>query len=257
MSEPERVRAIRGKRDAAWSWLGSASLHVVAVASALAAQWAGLWSAVESSAPAPPQLVFVGGLATRARPLADDNALEAEARLAVTPSDPRDESARSPVGGSALRERLERSVDDANQLTLDEQLEALRRRSAELGRVSTVESIDDLAGRFSRLLGTPPRAEAPAAESPAGEFDFTTAQLHDVRKESRADGSVVYRTVLLDAAGRVMETEVDAATGEQLAKIFELIRGNPLLERVYRKIVMSLLDELTRPSPQSQRTRSP
>ena len=64
---------------------------------------------------------------------------------------------------------------------------------------------------------------------------------------SRQDSETEARfSVLLDAAGRTRETELTAAEGEQLYKTWELIKANPLLEKVYRGIVMQLLDKLDR-----------
>jgi hypothetical protein len=46
-----------------------------------------------------------------------------------------------------------------------------------------------------------------------------------------------------------MESEMTAAEGESAYKTFELIKSNPLLERVYRGVVMSLLDKVLKPNP--------
>ena len=54
---------------------------------------------------------------------------------------------------------------------------------------------------------------------------------------------------MLDAHGRTLETPLDAAEGERLFGIFELIKSNPLLERVYRGVVLSLLDKLMKAPP--------
>jgi hypothetical protein len=63
------------------------------------------------------------------------------------------------------------------------------------------------------------------------------------------DGKFKYTAVLIDSAGRTQETEMNAAEGESAFKTFELIKQNPLLERVYRGVVMSLLDKMLKPGP--------
>jgi hypothetical protein len=83
----------------------------------------------------------------------------------------------------------------------------------------------------------------------AGDFDFDSAQLHDMRREMREDGTFKYTAILLDAEGRTQETEMTATEGESAYKTFELMKQNPLLERLYRGVVMSLLDKVLRPAP--------
>ena len=46
-----------------------------------------------------------------------------------------------------------------------------------------------------------------------------------------------------------MDQELGIEEGEQLYRTFQLIKKNPLLEKVYRQVVMGLLDKLTQPTP--------
>lgn len=145
-----------------------------------------------------------------------------------------------------LNRRITDSVDDANQLSPDQQRDRLRQLAGQLNDVATDKSVEQLTGTLQQALGVAPRAVRPAEKPVDGEFDFKTAQLHDVRREPLEGGGFRYVTVLLDAAGRTNETELSAAEGEQLYKTWELIKANPLLEKVYRGIVMQLLDKLDR-----------
>ena len=138
------------------------------------------------------------------------------------------------------------AIAEAERHTTDEQFERLRTLTEELNRTGSEESVAELATKFQKWLGTDKRAAAPVAGA-SGEFDLGTAQLHDVRRDANPDGSYAYTSVLVDAAGRQMETSMTVAEGENLFRIMELIKANPLLERVYRSVVMSLLDKLTRP----------
>ena len=148
-------------------------------------------------------------------------------------------AAKNFLGGKVLE-----SITSAEQQSADENRERLKGLSNQLNQVATVESVENVSAHLSKLLGTGPRATAPAKEPIPGEFDLDTAQLHDVRREMLADGSFKYVAILIDAAGRTQETEMAATEGESAFKTFELIKQNPLLERVYRGVVMSLLDKM-------------
>ena len=172
---------------------------------------------------------------------------DGRSQLARTKSD-RDPLA-APVAtltANELNRRINDSVDDASQLSPDQQRDRLRQLAGQLNDVATDKSVEQLTGTLQQALGVAPRAVRPAEKPVDGEFDFKTAQLHDVRREPLEGGGFRYVTVLLDAAGRTNETELTAAEGEQLYKTWELIKANPLLEKVYRGIVMQLLDKLDR-----------
>jgi hypothetical protein len=48
----------------------------------------------------------------------------------------------------------------------------------------------------------------------------------------------------LDAQGRTVEVEMGQSDGERMYVTMERIKANPLLERVYRQIVMPVIDQL-------------
>lgn len=147
-----------------------------------------------------------------------------------------------------VRLRVERAIDDARQLDSGQQLDRLKELSGELNKVSTEESLDQLTTQLQGFLGLKPRANRPADQPAEGPFDIATAQINDVRREELKEGGFKYFAILLDAAGRTQETEIDEETGEQLYRTFELIKTNPLLEKVYRQVVMSLLDKIIDPA---------
>lgn len=145
---------------------------------------------------------------------------------------------------SIVQRRVEQSIEQANRLAPEQKLERLSELSGELNKVSTEESLDQLTTQLQGLLGLKPRATEPAEKGAEGPFDMTTAQIHDVRRQELKEGGFLYFAILLDAAGRQQETELDEETGAQLHRTFELIKANPLLEKVYRQVVMSLLDKI-------------
>ena len=163
----------------------------------------------------------------------------------------RDQSPKTadPLSPDAIvQRRVKRAIDDARQLDSRQQLDRLGELSGELNKVSTEESLDQLTTQLQGFLGLKPRATRPTEQPAAGPFDMSTAQIHDVRRVELKEGGFKYLAILLDSAGRQMETEIDEETGEQLHRTFELIKTNPLLEKVYRQVVMSLLDKIIQPA---------
>ena len=250
-----------------WSWRLSLLLHGSVFAFALAAFLADVplaaysGSAEATSRPvgeftdAAPVLVTIEGLQA-ARPTGAELAESEIARLAAELPPPElaaellDPVAASTSAASGwLHRRVLDEVAAAERLSQDDQRERLAALGGELEQISSAESVDAISRRLSGLFGTASRATQPAAEPVPGEFDYDTAQLHDVKRTERADGGYDYVAVLLDAAGRTMESALAEAEGEQLYKTFQLIKANPLLERVYRGVVMSLFDKLMRQQP--------
>lgn len=152
------------------------------------------------------------------------------------------------VPETIVRRRVERAIEEADEVGTEENLKRLDRLSGQLEKVATDQSVAELNEKLKRWLGTKPRATEPAKEPVAGPFDIATAQVHDVRREG--DDKTMYRyvAVLLDAEGRQMDQELGIEEGEQLYRTFQLIKKNPLLEKVYRQVVMGLLDKLTQPT---------
>lgn len=153
------------------------------------------------------------------------------------------------AASSFLDAQVARAIRDAEHKSDEDNLERLRNLSGQIDKVATEESVAQVTTQISKLLGVGERATAPAKEPVAGEFDLDSAQLHDVRREMLEDGTFKYVAVLVDSAGRMQDTEMNAAEGESAFKTFELIKQNPLLERVYRGVVMSLLDKMLKPNP--------
>ena len=155
-------------------------------------------------------------------------------------NDPRDQS----TALTDVKARIESAITAAQQRPIEEQHDRLQELTKRLNSVSTEQSVDELTGRLQQALGTTSRATAPKEKPASGPFDTKTAQLHEVRREEMTDGEFRYLVVLVDAAGRSFETELGPAEGEQLYRTWQLIKKNPLLERVYRGVVMQLLDKL-------------
>lgn len=249
-----------------WSWRLSLLLHT----SALAALFGAFLVEVSLSPPlvggqsqlaavaqheaVPPLIVMIAGMNDErpsAAELADAEidrlAREAPpAELARELLDPA--AGASPAAAAWVQQRMLDEIAAAERTSTAEQQQRLAQLGQQLERISAPDSVDAINGKLGALLGTTGRATQPAAEPVAGDFDFDTAQLHDVKRTEKAGGGYDYVAILLDAAGRTMDSSLTEAEGEQLYKTFEIIKANPLLERIYRGVVMSLVDKLARPA---------
>jgi hypothetical protein len=164
-----------------------------------------------------------------------------------------DEDDKAPAN---IREQIKKSVAALEQLSDAERLQALDAAASRLARISSEESIDKVADRLQSWLGLTPRAVQSVAEDltsqedaaePAateGEFDFKTAQLHDVRRVVMPNKRPQYLCVLLDTRGRTMEVPLSDAEGEPIYALMQKIKAHPLLEKIYRRIAMPLLDQM-------------
>jgi len=153
-------------------------------------------------------------------------------------SDPAD------VTTEMVETRLDEVVEESKELSDEEKLARLDQLSDRLPQVSSETSINAMAGALQALLGTEGRAEKPAEEPVGGDFDFDTAQFHDIKRIPKGDGGWRYISVLLDAEGRTIEIELNEEDGRLVYETMERIKANPLLAQVYRQIAMPLFDRM-------------
>jgi hypothetical protein len=143
-----------------------------------------------------------------------------------------------------VRQSIKQAGDAASKRSPEDLLNRLDGLGGTLGRVSDEDRVQELAGRFGDWLNTTRRATEPAREPVAGRFDADSAQIHDVLREVDQDGMTRYFAILVDASGRTEKVPLDMSDGERLYKTMALIKKHPLLEAVYRDVVMAFLDKL-------------
>lgn len=163
---------------------------------------------------------------------------------AVREGQPTSAPDRTASAGSFVEQQIERSIDSSRQRSDVENLDRLARLSRELRSTTRRESVDEMSNFLGGLIQ--PRAEQPVADTASRPFDVDTAQLHDVKRETVDSGGKRYIAVMIDAEGVTKEVELDVENGEQLYRTMKLIRSNPLMEHIYRKIVMGILDNMLR-----------
>ncbi|MFM7842824.1 MAG: hypothetical protein ACKPEY_01150 [Planctomycetota bacterium] len=162
--------------------------------------------------------------------------------IEITPPDEEALDDPAAVADSVLQRRVTATVESAQALPAEQQREQLEELAQRLGQVSSERSVEEVTGRLRQALGVKPRATEPSAEPVAGEFDVSTAQLHAVERLEVEGEELSYKLVLVDADGRRQEQQL-GPEGESLYKTWQLIQKNPLLGRIYRGIVMQLLDQ--------------
>lgn len=155
----------------------------------------------------------------------------------------------SPVANERLkqltRKRLEEEVKRAESLDSDQQLRKLQNASKRLSQLSSDKSVGEMSEQLRKVLDLSERATQPVANGGANDrFDPDSAQLHDVLKVTDESGNDRYVAILLDAQGLTSELPLSEDEGKKLHRMMQLIKSNPLLERVYRELAMPLLDQL-------------
>jgi len=237
------------------AWSASVALHAMVMLVVIA-----VWMAMPLSPEKElsPRLQVSGGWSSQEL---EQAILDAPHRLAqqdqetrVLP-DPEDPGWAEVTGGghasSFVREQIRDSIRRGQQRSGEDNLQKLSQLSRKLQETSSPQGVDEIAGFLSGLVGS--RATEPTSGQDDKEFDVATAQIHRVRKESDEAGLVRYIATLIDRNGAAREIEIDPKNGEQLYKTMQLIQSNPLLERVYRTVVMGILDQvLSDPAPSRQ-----
>ena len=242
--------------------VGSSVLHSVAIVVALLGS---AWSAarLERSALANLDSRVPKSLSKSADALptavADGNAvlvapLEEGAELSRNSLD----ELEAPVANESLsqlaRKRLEAETKRAEALNSEQQFKKLQAASKRLSQLSSDKSVGEMSDKLRKVLDLPERATKPTADADENErFSSESAQLHDVLKEVSDDGKARYMAVLIDAQGLTSKVPLSEDEGKKLHRMMQLIKSNPLLERVYRELAMPLLDQLLKKSPPEEK----
>lgn len=143
---------------------------------------------------------------------------------------------------SFVRKRIDKSIEDGKNRDSQANEDELSRLGQRLETTSSQANIDRMAQFLSGLTGK--RKELASEEDMQRPFDVSTAQIDRVRKEEDSEGRVHYIATLVDENGNSTDLELDSEIGPQLYRTMKIIESNPLLERVYRKIVMGFLDQM-------------
>lgn len=148
------------------------------------------------------------------------------------------------VQADQIASAVSAAIENSGRASDERKRDELRRNLARLEQLATPESIAEVGGKVRSAMSLPERAAGPAETPNAGPFDFDTAQFHDIVREPRESGGWRYRSILVDAAGRTLEAEMDAEQGKSAYETMRMIKSSPLGEALYRSLVMPMLDRL-------------
>jgi hypothetical protein len=151
---------------------------------------------------------------------------------------------------SGLLQDIQMQIKQAQARGDQDNFERLNQLSSDLRRNSTTKTVDEMAEFFGGVFGS--RATVPDPQKADQEFDVATAQMHDISKSTNELGVVSYTLMMVDAKGVSRQVEIDQQNGERLYKTMQLIKSNPLLEKVYRNILMGVLDQVLKEKPSQQ-----
>lgn len=150
-----------------------------------------------------------------------------------------------------VRDQIASALNDAEDLAPEENLGELSRLTNELNEVASETGVQEIAEKMEQWTGVGKRADQPVKASDPENFDFETAQLHEVRRKEGKNGGWVYESVLLDSTGNTIVTEMDAENGETAYNTMQILKSSPLAEKIYRKIAMPMIDQIINANQQA------
>lgn len=159
----------------------------------------------------------------------------------------------SPVSENSLnqlaRKQFDAESERAEKLDAEQQFKKLQAASKRLSQLSSEKSVTEMSDKLRQVFQLPERATQPTPDAEENErFNPESAQLHDVLKEMTDDGQDRYFAILIDSQGLTSKIPLTLEEGNKLHRLMQLIKSNPLLERLYRQLAMPLLDQLMRKS---------
>lgn len=226
-----RIQSSLMRRAWAWSWWLSLLVHMTVI-SGLFVLW--LYRVDLPKTTEFESLQIDGGFSQQAVSEIQEVVLE-------TPTDRQERSRLL----QDVREQMKQAQARGDQ----ENFERLKQLSADLRRNSTTKTVDEMTEFFGGVFGN--RATTPDPQKADQEFDVSTAQMHDISKAIDDQGNARYVLVMIDAKGVSREVEIDNENGQRLYKTMQLIKSNPLLEKVYRNILMGILDQVLKEQTES------
>lgn len=160
--------------------------------------------------------------------------LEREAKRTGQSTEELQEAAKDP------NEQIEREAERVKELSDDQARSELVRKKRQLEKMSE-ENVEEILKQVAPE--EPKRETTVQREVSFEEFDADTAQIDDCERFTNEDGTFRYEATLVDAKGNSVKVDMHGAEGEQTYRTMKIIKGNPLMEAIYRRSVMPLLDQ--------------
>lgn len=146
-----------------------------------------------------------------------------------------------------IESSLRSAIDSAATVSEERKLSELERNVRRLEQVASERSITELGEAIRAATGLEERASLPAAPAVGGNFDFDSAQFHDVSRQADEEGKWVYQSILIDSKGRTIEVDLSESEGKTAYETMQMVKASPFAETIYRSMVMPMLDKLIPP----------
>ncbi len=140
-------------------------------------------------------------------------------------------------------EQVRREAEHAQTLSPEEARSNLVHKKRQLDKMSdeNVEGVVEFLDSKSPDL--PKRETTAQQEVPIEDFDIDSAQIDDCVREQKEDGTFQYYTVLFDAKGNFVRVPMNESEGESMYRTMKTIQSSPMMEMIYRRMVLPLLDK--------------
>lgn len=152
-------------------------------------------------------------------------------------------SSAAQVPASEMEASLKTAISQAEELPPERQLSELEKKLRRLNTIASEDSVTETTEKLANTLGLNP-GPTPADRPVEGEFDTSTAQIHDVKRVRSEKGSWLYRSILVDAEGRTQEIQLPQAEGEVSYQTFQQLKQFPMADGIYRQVVMPMLQNM-------------
>ena len=204
-----------------WAITISASFHVVLVIV--------LWSLY---APRPDQSTKNNS------PIKTKPSLDDPKATQMSPAQPVD------IPSEQIQASVESQIEQIEKVSEEQKLSELDRNLERLNRIVDEESIPELTSAVAQAMGIDSTQYANQSIKPDGPLDTTTAQIEDVKRNKRDDGSWSYTAIMVDADGRRSEVPMSKVEGESVYQTFEKMNQFPMAKGIYRELVMPMLQKM-------------
>ncbi|MCA8997005.1 MAG: YrdB family protein [Planctomycetaceae bacterium] len=242
--EPSFENCVPRKAGIVWAWIRSGgwslAIHLlIGIPVAMVLWFQSLAGQGHFGAPEP---------AIDSRILPEPNALVVEdvAHTDMVKPVPVDPEIGETVPSLTLKAMIERQLERAQLPARDQNVETregdLQEMAERLESISSAENVGRMAEKIGAAMGFTPRLER-SSEDPEATFHDDRAQIEDVRKEQSDDGETIYIATLMDDQGLLKEVELEEQDGAELHRVFQLMKDFPLLKKVYKSIVVNLIDQ--------------
>lgn len=148
------------------------------------------------------------------------------------------------VPDDVLSKTVDMEIERSARLPDDQKLSELEKNLQRLESVADAESVEDITNKLTSTLGLDSDAYQPKPENTEGEFNYDTAQLDDVTRDSNGRGGWVYQATMVDADGRKSTVTISATEGEAMYTAFQKMKQYPMAAGIYRSIVMPMIQKL-------------